>query len=145
VTVRKIIHAEQTKVFDAWTKADLMNQWFVGGPGKAECSVDLRIGGKYKNRMCIEGEATCASTAKTVDGKNYYDHHGEYLEISPPSRLVFTWNSPAVQSTKVTVEFRAVSSGTEVTITHELLDKKDCEGHIEGWTFALSSLASFLG
>ena len=145
VTVKKVIHAERSKVFDAWTNPKIMNQWFVGGAGSAECHVDLRVGGKYSNRMCIDGKATCTSAAHEQGDKKFYDHHGEYLEISRPERLVFTWNSPSVQNTTVTVELREVEEGTEVTITHELSSLDDCKGHQEGWTFALSSLTTLFG
>lgn len=144
VIVKKIIHADQDKVFDAWTKPELMQHWFVGGKGTARVAVDLRVGGSYSNEMHIEGEATCSS-AGSKDGAQIYAHHGQYLEITRPKRLVFTWNSPSVQNTKVTVDLRKVDEGTEVTITHELPTLEDCQGHEAGWTFALNGLAAYLG
>ena len=141
VIVKKIVSADRERVFDAWTKPELMHHWYVGGPGKSNSTVDLKVGGRYTNEMLVE-EATCSHGSPGIKS---YMHSGEYLEIVRPERLVFTWNSPSVQNTKVTVELREVSTGTEVTLTHELLSIKDCEGHQKGWTFALEALSSYLG
>lgn len=145
VVVKKIIHADRDRVFDAWTKPELMKHWFVGGKGTAKAAVDLRVGGKYTNEMLIEGSAACSGDGVGETGIKSYFHHGEYLEIVRPERIVFTWNSPSVQNTIVTVELRAQGSATEVTITHELPTLADCKGHQEGWTYALSGLGAFLG
>ena len=71
-------------------------------------------------------------------------HEGEYLEINRPERLIFTWNSPSVKNTRVTVDFKSLGSQTEVTITHELLPQSEVNGHTEGWTYALGQLAGYL-
>jgi uncharacterized protein YndB with AHSA1/START domain len=145
VIVKKVIHATRERVFDAWTKPELMNQWYVGGKGYARTAVDLRVGGKYINEMLVEGESSCTASRKSAAGSlDSYLHHGEYVEIERPSRLVFTWNSPAVQNTTVTVEFREVPDGTEVTITHTLPSVENCPGHTEGWTMALANLGALL-
>jgi uncharacterized protein YndB with AHSA1/START domain len=135
VVVKKVIAADRARVFDAWTKPELMKHWYIGSKkGSAKCTVDLRVGGSYTNEMLIENGNSVKS----------YMHSGEYLEIIPLERLVFTWNSAGVQNTTVTVELRDVSGGTEVTITHELPAEEDCPDHQEGWTHALSNLASYL-
>ena len=144
VVVKRVIKAPRERVFEAWTTPELMNQWYVGGEGIARTAVDLRVGGKYINEMLIHGEATCTITNPSHAGSQSYLHHGEYVEITRPSRLVFTWNSPSVQNTTVTIDLKEVAGGTEVTISHQLHDVASCEGHQEGWTFALGKLASVL-
>lgn len=139
VVVKRTIRADRERVFDAWTKPEIMKQWMVGGPGTAKVDVDLRIGGAYSNVMSIDHGS----------GTKDYLHQGEYLEILRPERLVFTWNSPAVQNTTVTVELKTVENGTEVTITHQLGTDEthpsslegECTSHQQGWTFALEGLA----
>lgn len=144
VTVKRVINASRSRIFDAWTKPEMMNKWFTGGPGRAETSVDLRVGGNYTNEMFITGETTCeGKTADELDGVKSYMHTGEYLEIVPPERLVFTWNSPSVQNTKVTVLLKEVAGGTEVSIIHEL-PQEQSDGHQKGWTFALEGLDRYL-
>ena len=143
VTVKKIIPAGIERVFDAWTKPEIMKNWYCGAKGIANATVDLRVGGKYTNEMLIEGESSCSSDAASdSSGVKSYMHTGEYLEISRPEKLVFTWNSPSVQNTIVTIDLKEVESGTEVTITHALPNEEACKGHTEGWTFALSTLST---
>lgn len=141
VIVKKIVNADRERVFEAWTNPEMMQHWFVGAKGRAQVAVDLRVGGEYSNEMFIEGKGTCQEEGPP---SGRYLHHGKYLEIIRPERLVFSWNSPFVQNTTVTVELREVESGTEVTITHQLNAPSECEGHRGGWTYALGSLGDFL-
>jgi uncharacterized protein YndB with AHSA1/START domain len=148
VVVRRVVRASRERVFDAWTKPELMQHWYVGAKGTSRSTVDLRIGGAYSNEMLLEGQ--CADSeggnVNTVPhGIRSYLHHGTYLEIVRPERLVFTWNSPAAKDSRVTVELRAVDNGTEVTITHELLASDQLDSHHEGWSFALAGLAALDG
>lgn len=144
VTVRKVIAADRESVFRAWTDPKIMQEWFVGGPGTARVAVDLRVGGRYTNEMLISGPGSCGHGPEPASPTcTSYPHHGEYLEIVPPERLVFTWNSPSVQNTRVTVEFREVGvRQTEIVITHELTNESDCDGHTKGWSFALTQLSN---
>lgn len=146
VVVKKVISAGRQQVFEAWTNPELMKHWFTGGKGTAKATVDLKVGGKYTNEMLMEEKGTCEKEGKATDQINIksYMHSGEYLEIKAPECLVFTWNSPSVQNTKVTVELKEAGTGTEVTITHELHSEEDCKGHNQGWNNALENLAQFL-
>ena len=72
---------------------------------------------------------------------------GEFLEISPPNRLVFTWgwtNDPAVPpgTTRVVVTLQPEDGGTRVVLRHhDLPDDKQAGHHQEGWEFYLGRLA----
>jgi uncharacterized protein YndB with AHSA1/START domain len=66
-------------------------------------------------------------------------------------RLVFTWAwagmPPAfgMGDSKVTVEFDQVGDGTEVKLTHELLDKGRLRAfHRFGWRGSMRRLAAYL-
>lgn len=144
VVVKKVINASRERVFDAWTKPELMAKWYCGGPGRSESAVDLRVGGEYTNNMFIVGESTCLTDREPGENEECYKHSGEYLEIKRPEKLVFTWTSPSVQNTIVTVELKEVNQGTEITITHLLASAEQSEGHQKGWTFALETLATFI-
>ena len=144
VTVKKIINADRETVFEAWTKPEIMQQWYVGAKGTAKVEVDFRVGGRYSNEMLLEGDCSSEKAPGRNEIKSYL-HYGEYLEIVRPERLVFMWNSPFVQNTTVTVELREVHSGTEVTITHELTSEEECQAHTQGWTYALEGLSTLLG
>ena len=65
------------------------------------------------------------------------------MEIIPPEKLVFTWNSDFVQNTVVTVTFSEMETGTEVTISHDLLPAGEMtENHRKGWGGCLARLQS---
>lgn len=139
VIIKRIIKASREEVFSAWVDPEMMSKWMVGGPGYAVVKNDPRVGGSYTNDMFISvGEDSQQSESRL------YRHTGEYLEISPPERLVFSWNSPSVSNTEVSVVFREVGEGTEVTICHRLLEEADIPSHQEGWGHALGQLASVL-
>jgi uncharacterized protein YndB with AHSA1/START domain len=74
---------------------------------------------------------------------------GEYLEVIPDSRVVFTWGfekpspgMPAVLagSTKVEIDLQAEGKGTRVRLTHHLLRPEAGERHALGWAHYLGRL-----
>ena len=71
-------------------------------------------------------------------------HRGTYREIDRPSRLVFTWSSPATdhRDSVVTVTFEPLESGSTVVEIHQvgLPDEESRAGHTEGWSDALAEL-----
>ncbi len=74
----RIIDAPPSKVFDAWTKPELITQWFAPKPyttPKAE--IDLRVGGANNITM------------RSPEGQDM-PNQGTYLEIVPNRKLVFT-------------------------------------------------------
>ena len=108
-----------------------MKLWFR--PGKEFShplvEVDLQVGGKY--RVAFEGP----------DGKVDIVG-GEFLEITPPHKLVYSWmweepNEHAGIPSTVTVEFHRRDDGTELVLTHELADADMKRRHRDGWTGAL--------
>lgn len=142
VIVKKTVRAKRERVYDAWTKPELMQQWFFAPGWQAVTSNDLRVGGKYSHEMIGSAPSSCSSSVEASDdGKRRHLHTGEYLELTPPERLVFTWNSPSVRDTRVTVELRDLGESTEITITHELLGTEELRrGHTEGWEACMASL-----
>lgn len=79
ITMTRLFHAPRRLVFEAMTKPEHVKQWWgrLGeGYSVPVCEIDLRPGGTWRfvNRH-PKGEAA---------------FHGEYREITPPSRVVFT-------------------------------------------------------
>ena len=79
IRLTRLFNAPRHVVFEAMTKPEHVKQWWgrLGeGYSVPVCEIDLRVGGKWRfvNRH-PNGEAA---------------FHGEYREITPPSRLVFT-------------------------------------------------------
>jgi uncharacterized protein YndB with AHSA1/START domain len=112
-----------------------MARWFFPGDGwTCEMTSDLRVGGGWQALM------------RDADGVEH-NQFGEYREVLPESRLVFTWNCPdlGIEGSVVTVELREAGEGTELTLTHELPpDPKVRRGHEEGWEGCLGNLEKSL-
>ena len=124
------------KLFEAWTRPELMKQWFhgLGDWTTPLAEADLKVGGAWRVDM------------KKPDGK-VYSHFGEYKAIERPAKLVFTWHPYADKAyeTLVTVRFKGLPNGTtELTLTHEGLrnDQHRAE-HNGGWNGCLDSLVQF--
>ena len=72
---------------------------------------------------------------------------GEYLEVQPPHRVVFTWGfdgpSPfvAAGSTRVEVTLEPEGDGTRLILLHHDLPGPAREPHGEGWAHYLKRLA----
>jgi len=104
-----------------------------GSIAVAELEMDPRPGGTFRLVMRRE--------------RDEITHTGEYREVDPPRRLVFTWKSPAThgRETVVTVEFHERGDATELVLTHEeLTDEHSADGHREGWTSIAERLALYL-
>ena len=136
--LKKVVKAPRAAVFDAWTKPELMRQWYAPGTMKTpEASSDLRVGGLYHVQM--KGEMKGEQVNPTA--------RGTYKEIVPNELIRFTWGWEGDPSpeTLVTVEFKDVTGGTEVTLTHERfasIEKRDSHEH--GWIGCLENLAKFM-
>ena len=120
--------ASRQRVYRAWTEPELLMKWFVESEGRVDkCDIDLRKGGKYR----IEG---------SMKGKPWAIW-GEYLEVMPAEKLVYTWRwdfdpevGASVGDTVVTVEFRDAGKQTELTLTHERFESENARaGHERGW------------
>lgn len=133
LVVKKVINASCDRVFNAWSKPDIMGQWLKpNSTWHTVTTADFKIGGSYKHDMVDqEGKA--------------YTHIGEYKEIVPHKKIVFTWNSLAVSNTLVTVEFKDLGEKTEVTLTHsQFTDEDQKNRHNEGWKECMNNLESVM-
>ena len=143
VHVTRELQAPRDEVFRTWTEPDLVKRWFTP-PGNASVTaeLDVRPGGKY--RITLE-------RTQLIPGISYIV--GNYLEVVPPERLVFTfgWEGPPAAEglgdletldSRVTVRFRDLGAATEVSITHERLDSPELRAfHRWGWETTLEQLA----
>ncbi len=143
LNVERRLDASPEQVFDALTEPAKMNQWFFGIPeGRAEVEQDLRVGGKYVVRMY---DADGAESKCDQAEEARFAPHGEYLEIDPPRKLVFTWISEGfVDDSTVTIELKQDGDGTLLTLQHEL-PADAVDPHTHGWNECLGHLQKFVG
>jgi uncharacterized protein YndB with AHSA1/START domain len=127
--VRHLSH-EPERVFSALTDPAKISQWFRLPNGRTKVTSELRPGGKYVLEMRNDEKTSTAQ--------------GVYLEIVPPRRLVFTWDScNGVTNTKVTIELSPSGDGTDLVLTHELPEDA-VQGHREGWKMCFDNFETFL-
>ena len=77
--LRRVIKASRDKVFAAWTRPELLVQWW--GPGPVTCpeaQIDLREGGEYRlANLETDGSITWIS--------------GRFELVRAPEELAYTW------------------------------------------------------
>jgi len=99
-------------VFEAWTKPGLMKLWWAPkstGVPLLSCEMDVRVGGKYRLEF---GHDAATSMA----------FFGNYIEVAPPSRLVWT-NDESEDAAVTTVTFEE-KDGKTLLVLHELYPSK---------------------
>lgn len=119
LTTAKTIRVAPTKAFSAFTDGPTWSSWFSDNT-----SVDLRVGGRFKND----------------DGDT-----GEYLEIQKDRLLRFTWEgSFAGSEIELRFDDRG-ADGTDVSLRHyKLATQADADKMKTCWRWTLDNLASFL-
>lgn len=108
LVVTRTVDAPAHLVFEAWTKAELFRRWWVPkslGLNLASCELDARVGGQYRLVFLHEGAEMA--------------FFGTYLEVTPPSRLVWTNDEGDAGQTVTTVTFEETDGRTLLTI-HDL-------------------------
>jgi uncharacterized protein YndB with AHSA1/START domain len=110
LVVTRTFNAPARIVFEAWTRAELFKQWWVPksmGMTLLSCEMDVRVGGRY--RLVF------------APGDEFY---GRYLEVTPPSRLVWTNDEGGEDGPVTTVTFEE-KGGQTLLVLHELHPSKE--------------------
>jgi uncharacterized protein YndB with AHSA1/START domain len=126
------IDATPETVFAFFTDPEKMTRWLA-----AEATLDPRPGG------------VCHQTHIGSDGTRYLVR-GEFVEVSPPSRVVFTWgfenetmdSRPGSTTVEVTLEPR--DGGTLLRLVHRDLPLSERGDHDGGWGTMLARLEQAL-
>jgi uncharacterized protein YndB with AHSA1/START domain len=126
--------APAERVFDAWLDPGIARKWLFATASRpmTHVRIDARVPGSFHFAERRNGERVV--------------HSGEYVEIVPPRRLVFTLGGDGRQQavTRVTVEIAPRRSGCELALTHEDVPADRAE-HAEGrWTGMLYGLGMTL-
>jgi len=116
MVVARTFRAPQRLVFEAWTKAELVERWWAPRSRGAEivgCTADVRVGGTYRYVTRAAGTEFAFS--------------GEYREVTPHSRLVYTVVfEPMADAGAVvaTVTFEDLGESTRL-VSHEIYPSKE--------------------
>lgn len=120
VVVTRTFNAPPHIVFEAWTNAELFERWWVPksyGLTLLSCELDVHVGGVY--RLVFSHPATGEPMA----------FHGRYLEVTPPSRLVWTNDEAGDNGQITTVTFDENQDGTTLLVMHDLYPSKEALDH----------------
>jgi uncharacterized protein YndB with AHSA1/START domain len=123
------IDASPETVFAFFTDPEKLTRWLAD-----EATVDPRPGG------------VCHQIHIGEDGRRY-SMRGEFVELSRPFRVVFTWGfdnegmdvRPGASTVEVTLEPR--DGGTWLTLVHRDLPQSERGDHDSGWVTMLDRLA----
>jgi uncharacterized protein YndB with AHSA1/START domain len=141
--ITRTFNAPARLVFDAWTRADLVSRWWAPkalGASMVSCEADVRVGGRYRYVL------------QPPKGTPF-GFSGVYLEIEPPSRLVYTSafefdgnpapaDAPAVTAT-VVFEERGDTTHLvcrEVYPSKDILDQVIASGMEKGMRMTMDQL-----
>jgi uncharacterized protein YndB with AHSA1/START domain len=116
VVVTRSFEAPARLVFEAWSNPELFKRWWVPksmGMKLHSCEMDVRTGGTYRLNF--------------GDGMDFF---GRYIEVTPPSRIVWTNDEGGENSSVTTVTFEE-NDGRTLLVLSELYPSKealDAEG-----------------
>jgi uncharacterized protein YndB with AHSA1/START domain len=138
LVITRLFKAPRELVFKAWTEPQHLARWpgpkgFTATSDRFDCSP----GGFY--RTCLHGP----------DGRDHWVC-GTYLEVEPPTRLVFThaWedeNGHAGPQTVVTITFDEQDGQTAMRFHQAIFTSlASRDGHGEGWSQSFDRLDAYL-
>jgi uncharacterized protein YndB with AHSA1/START domain len=141
VVIARDFDAPPRVVFDAWTRPELVRQWWAPkshGLAVAGCEAEVRVGGRY--RYLLQPERGNAQV-----------WFGRYTEVTPATRLVYTqaFETQKEAEVVVTVTFEEREGHTHL-VAHEFfpsrlaLETSLAEGLEHGIRESLDQLAGVL-
>jgi uncharacterized protein YndB with AHSA1/START domain len=133
--LERTFKARAEAVFNAWLSPRMLRLWWPAGADweTPVAEVDPRVGGRLRLVM------------RSPDGEEF-GGSGEYLEITPPKRLVFTWiwdghpGHRGAQVVEVELEQRADGTTRVVLTNRGLPDEESKRSHREGWEASFDNL-----
>ncbi|WP_422367188.1 SRPBCC family protein [Pelagibius sp.] len=142
IVVEGYFPASPERVFSAWTDPEAVMKWFGHGLNSLHsATIDLRPGGAWR-------------FVRTKDAEKSVGFEGEYQEIAPGEKLVFSWAHVVVQAdgareatpySRVEVTFTPTGKGTTVRVVHSAVRSEDARRGIGGgWQSAFTCLAEIL-
>src|ERR1700734_1644022 len=113
LVVTRTFNGPARLVFEAGARPELLQRWWAPkskGVSLVSCEADVRVGGGYRFEFGHEGSKPMA-------------FFGRYIEVIPPSRLVWT-NEESDDGAVTTVTFEE-KGGKTLLVLHELYPSKE--------------------
>jgi uncharacterized protein YndB with AHSA1/START domain len=112
LTVTRTINGPARIVWDAWTRPELFKQWWSPKSFPITllaCEMDARVGGRYRLEFGYQDST--------------FEFFGRYVEVTPPSRLVWT-NDEDAAAPLSTATFEE-KDGRTLVVVHERYPSKE--------------------
>jgi uncharacterized protein YndB with AHSA1/START domain len=140
LVVMRLFNAPARIVFKAWTTPELLMRWWAPksfGVTFVSCQADYRTGGTYRFEM---GHPASEQPMAFF---------GKFLEVTPPSRLVWTNEEGGENGSVTTVTFEDRGDETMVVMSDlypskEALDAAIASGSTSGFDESFKQLDEFL-
>ncbi len=127
LTLGRDYTATPERVFDAWTRVDLLGRWFGCAADKLWTvrEWDVRSGGAIHVSLDFDGKP--------------YVVRGEFLVVDPPRRLKYRWSDCEI----VTVTISSRGSGSHLELVHTCPKSRDAREILtDGWSHSLGLLGA---
>ncbi|MGV2984540.1 SRPBCC family protein [Microbacterium sp. AGC85] len=136
-SITRTFDAPRELVWKAWTDETELAQWLHPfGVSTDSVSFDVRVGGRYRYTMTNDETGEKFPTG------------GEYIEVDPVDRLVFTWGEPEAPvegAPVITLTFAERGAQTELVFHLRGHEGNPGDGFIyDGWDEALTNFGRFL-
>lgn len=128
------------QLYKAWITPEDLKQWWQPSENHLKTvELDVREGGSFRYEF------------ETKEGQPAVVITGDYKEVKPNERLVYTWNwdvpnGDAKKSDhQLTIEFQSTGSGSKLSVTQENFQEQEAvNSHQQGWDKSLNDLHDYL-
>lgn len=140
LVVTRTFDAPARIVFDAWTRPELLQRWWTPksmGITFVSCEADVRTGGTYKFVF---------AHPSFPEPMAFF---GRYLEVTPPSRIVWTNEESGDGGSVTTVTFEEHAGKTRLVVrdvypSKQALDDAIASGSVAGYDEQFTQLDELL-
>ncbi|MGH2624416.1 MAG: SRPBCC family protein [Sphingobacterium sp.] len=130
ITVEAKVNAPVEKVWHVWNNPDDIMQWNSADPNwhTPSSENDLRVGGKFKNRM------------EAKDGSFGFDFEGTYTKVDLNKEISYTMSD----GRKATTVFDQSNGTTLIQTKFDAEDQNDLSFQKQGWQAILDSFVQYI-